>query len=280
MQNVRLDETQSGIKIAGGNNNFGYADDTTLMAESEEELKSLLNDGERGTGLKLSFQKTKIMASGPITSWQIDGEKVETVAEFIFLGSKITVNSDCNHKIKRHLLLGRKAMKNLDSLLKSRDITLPTKVRIVKAIFPVVRYKCESWTIKKAECWIDAFQLCWRTLWEFLGLWRRLESTLDGKEIQPVIPKGNQPWIFIVRTGAEADAPILWPPDVKRQLTGKDLDAGKDWGQEEKGASEDEMVGWHYWLNGHEFEQTQGDSEGQGSMLCCSSWGREELDWT
>ena len=145
---------QAGIKIAGRNiNNLRYADDTTLMAESEEELKSLLmkvkEESEKPV-LKLNIQKTKIMASGPITSWQIDGETVETVTDFIFLGSKITADGDCSHEIKRHLLLGRKLMINLDSILKNREITLPTKVHLVKAvIFPVVMYRCESWTIKK-----------------------------------------------------------------------------------------------------------------------------------
>ena len=151
-------------------NKLRYADDTTLMAESEEEQKSLLmkvKEESKKVGLKLNIQKTKIMACGPITSWQIDGETVETVAEFIFLGSKITVDGDCSHEIKRRLLLGRKAITNLDSIFKSRDITLPTKVRVVKAmVFPVVMYGCESWTVKKAECQrIDAFELwCWRRL--------------------------------------------------------------------------------------------------------------------
>ena len=156
MRNAELDEAQAGIKIAGRKiNNRRYADDTTLMAQSEEELKSLLmkvkEKGEE-VGLKLKIQKTKIMASGPITSWQIDGETVETVADFIFQGSKITADGDCSHEIKRHLLLGRKAVTNLDSILNSRDITLPTKVHLVKAMaFPVVMYGCESWTVKKAE---------------------------------------------------------------------------------------------------------------------------------
>ena len=156
MQSVGLDEAQAGIKIAGRNiNNLRYADDTTLMAETEEELQSLLmkvKEESEKAGLKLSIQKTKIMATGPITSWQIDDETMETVRDFIFLGSKITANGDCSQEIKRHLLLGRKAMTNLESILKSRDITLPTKVHIVKAmVFPVVMYGCESWTVKKAE---------------------------------------------------------------------------------------------------------------------------------
>ena len=157
MRNAGLEEAQAGIKIAGRNsNNLSYADDTTLMAESEEELKSLLRkvkEESEKVGLKLNIQKTKIIASGPITSWQIDGKTVETVADFIFLGSKITADSDCSHEFKRCLLLGRKVMTNLDSILKSTDITLPTKVRLVRAmVFPVVMYGCESWTIKKAEC--------------------------------------------------------------------------------------------------------------------------------
>ena len=170
MRNARLYETQAGIKIAGRNiNNLRYVDDTTLMAESEEELKSFLTkvkEKSEKVDLKLNIQKTKIMASSPITSWQIDGETKETVGDFIFLGSKITADGDCSHEIKRYLLLGRKAMTNLDSILKSRDIIWPTKVHLVKLVFPVVMYECESWTIKKAERQrIDAFELwCWRRL--------------------------------------------------------------------------------------------------------------------
>ena len=156
MGNARLDEAQVGIKIAGRNiNNLRYADDTTLMAESKEKLKSLLmkvKEESENVGLKLNIQKTKIMPSGPITSWEIDGETVETVSDYIFLGSKITADGDCSHEIKRHLFLRRKVMTNLDGMLKSRDITLPTKVHLVKAmVFPVVMYGCESWTVKKAE---------------------------------------------------------------------------------------------------------------------------------
>ena len=193
-------------------NNLRYAFDTTLMTESEEELKSLLmkvkEDNDK-IGLKLNIQKTKIMGSGPINSWQIDGETVEIVTDFILGGSKITADIDCSHKIKSHLLLRRKVMTNLDSILKSRDITLPTKVHLVKAVvFPVVMYGCESWTIKKAEQRrIDAFELwCWRRL---------LRGPLDCKEIQPVNPKEDQSRVFIQRTDAEAETPILWPPDAK-----------------------------------------------------------------
>ena len=156
MRNAGLEEAQAGIKIAWRNSNLRYADDTTLMAEGEEELKSLLmkvKEESEKIGFKLKIQKTKIMASGPITSWQIDGETMETVTDFNFGGSKITADGDCSHEIKRHLLLGRKSMTNLESILRSRDITLSTKVHLVKAmVFPVVMYGCESWTIKKAEC--------------------------------------------------------------------------------------------------------------------------------
>ena len=171
MRNAGLEEAQAGIKIAGRNiSNLRYADDTTLVAESEEELKSLLmkvKEESEKVGLKLNIQKTKIMASGPITSWEIDGETVETVSGFIFLDSKITAHGDCSHEIKRRLLLGRKVMTNLDRVLKSRDITLPTNVHLVKAmVFPVVMYGCECWSVKKAECQkIDAFELwCRRRL--------------------------------------------------------------------------------------------------------------------
>ena len=190
MRNAGLEKAQAGIKIARRNiNNLRYADDTTLMAEREEELKSLLmkvREESEKTGLKLNIQKTKIMASSPITSWEIDEGTVETVTDFIFGGSKITTDGDCSHEIKRCLLLGRKVITNLDSILKSRDITLPTKVHLVKAmVFPVVMYGCESRTVKKAECpRVDAFELgCWR---------RQDKSPLDSKGIQPVHPKGNQ----------------------------------------------------------------------------------------
>ena len=185
MRNAGLEEAQAGIKIAGRNiNNLRYADDTTLMAESKEELKSFLmkvKEESEKVGLKLNIQKTKIMASSPITSWHIDGETMETVTDIIFLDSKITADGDCSHEIKRRLLLGRKAMTNLDNILKSRDITLPTKVCLVKAmIFPVVMSGCESWTIKKAECRrTDAFELwCWRRLFRVPWAARRSNQSI------------------------------------------------------------------------------------------------------
>ena len=187
MQSAKLDKAQAGIKIAGRNiNNLRYADDTTLMAESEKELKSLKKESEKA-GLKLNIQNTKIMASGPITLRQIDGETMETVTDFIFGGSKITVDGDCSHEIKRFLLFGRKAVTNLDSILKSRDITVPTKVHIVKAmVFPGVMYGCESWTIKKAEHRrMDVLELgCWRRLLRVSWTARRSNQSIL-KEISP-----------------------------------------------------------------------------------------------
>ena len=191
IRNAGLEEAQAVIKIARRNlNNLRYADDTTLMAESEEELKSLLKkvkvESEK-VGLKLNIHKTKIMASDPITSWEIDGETVETVSDFVFWGSKITADGDCSHEIKRHLLLGRKVITNLDSIFKSRDITLPTKFRLVKAVvFPVVMYGCESWTVKKAERQrIDAFELWyWRRLLRVPWTVRRSNQSIL-KEVGP-----------------------------------------------------------------------------------------------
>ena len=220
------------------------------------------------------------MASGPITSWQIDGETMETVTYFILWGSKITENDDCSHEMKKSMLLGRKAMINLDSILKSRDITLPTKVHIAKAMaFPVVMYGSENWTIKK----VDHKQLMHSTCgagedsWEFS----------DSKEIKLVNLKGNQSWIFVGMNGAVgmnefagAEAPVLWPPDAKSWLIGKDPNVGKDLGQVEKGMTEDEMIGWYHQLNGHEFKQSPGDREGQGSLAWYSPWSHKELDMT
>ena len=208
------------------------------------------------------------MASGPITSWQIDGE---TVTDFIFLGSKITADGDCSHEIKRLLLLGRKVMTNLDSILKSRDITLPTKVRLVKAMdFPVVMYGCGC-----EESWAPKHWCFWTVVLE-----KTLESSLDSKENKPVNNKGNQIWIFTGRTEAEVEAPILWPPDMKSQLIGKDPNAGSDWRHEEKGMTEDEMVGWYHRHNGHEFGWALGVDDGQGGLAYCSSWSRKESDMT
>ena len=244
MRNTGLEETQAGIKIAGRNiNNLRYVDDTTLMAESKEELKSLsmkVKEESEKVGLKLNIQETKIMASGPITSWKIDGETVETVPDFIFLGSKITADGDCSHEIKRRLLLGRKVMTNLDSIFKSRDITLPTKIRPVKAmVFPAVMYGCESWTVKKAEHrTIDASELwCWRRLLRVPWTARRFNQSIL-KEISP---------------GCSLEGMML---KLKLQYFGhlmrrvdsleKTLMLGGIRGQEEKGTTEDEMAGWHH----------------------------------
>ena len=223
-------------------------------------------------GLKLNIKKAKIMAFSPITSWQINEEKMETVTDFIFLVSKITADSGWNHEIKRCLLLGRKAMTNLDSILKRRGITLPTKVHIVKAMVFSSSHVW-MWELDYKEGWVLNNWGFWTAVLE-----KTLESPLDSKEIKPVNLKGNQPWIFVGRIDAEA--PRLWSPDAKNWLIRKDPDVEEDWSQEEKGVTEDEMVGWHHRLKGHKFEQTPGDSEGQRSLACCSPWGNKELDTT
>ena len=275
MRNTGLEEAQAGIKIAGRNiYNLRYADATTLMAKSEEELKRLLmkvKEESEKVGLKLNIQKTNIMASSPITSWQIDGETGETVADFIFWGSKISADVDCSHEIKRLFLLGRKAMSNLDSVLKSRNITLSTKVHLVKAmVFPVVLYGCESWTVKKAECQrIDAFELwCWRGLLRVPWIARRSN----------LIPKGNQPWVFTGKTDAEAEAPVPQSPDVKSQVIGKDPDAGKIDGRR-RGRQR------MRWLDDITDSKDISLSKlweivGDWKPGCCGPWGHKESDKT
>ena len=196
-------------------------------------------------------------------------ETVETVADFIFLDSKITADGDFSYEIKRCLLFGRKVITNLDSILKSRDITLPTKFRLVKAmVFFFSSSHVWMWELDYKKSWVLKNWCFWTVVLE-----KTLESSLDCKEIQLVNPKRNQSWIFIGRTDAEAETPKLWPPDVKNGLIGKDPDAGKDWRQKEKGMTEDEMVGWHHRLNGHEFGQALG-------VGVCSPWGHKESDTT
>ena len=204
---------------------------------------------------------------------EIDRETVETVSDFIFLGSKITADGECSHEVKRRLLLGRKVMTNLDSIFKSRDITLPTKVHLVKTGFS--RSHVWMWELDCEEGWAPKNWCFWTVVLE-----NTLASPLDCKEIQPVLPKGDQSWMFIGRTDAEAEAPILWPPHAKSWLTGKDPDAGRDWGQEEKGTTEDEMAGWHHWLDAHEFGWTSGVGDGHGGLACCNLWGHKESDTT
>ena len=209
------------------------------MAESEEELKSLLmkvKEESDKVGLKLNIQKID-HGIWSLTSWQTDGETMETMTDFLFWGSKITANGDCSHEIKRLLLLGRKAMTNRDSILKNRDIILSTKVCLIKAIFFSSSHVC-IWELEYKESWVLKNWCFWTVVLE-----KTLESPLGCKEIKPVNPKRNQSWIFIGRTDAEAEAWILQPPDVKNWLIGKDPDTGKDWRQEEKGTTENEMVG-------------------------------------
>ena len=224
-------------------------------------------------GFKLNIQETKIMISGPITSWWTDGETMGTMREFIFLDSKITADGDFSHEIKRCLLLGRKVMTNPRQHVKKQRHSLPTKVCLVKAmVFPLVMCGCESWTIRKGEHWrIDGFELwCWKRLLRSLGLQGDPTSQSSRKWVLNIHRKD---WCW-------SWSSILWSPAAKSQLIGKDPDAWEGLGQKEKGATEDEMVGWHYWVNGHEFEQAQGVSDGQGSLACCSPWGRKELDLT
>ena len=215
-------------------------------------------------GWKLNIQKTKIMASGPITSWQIDGE---TVTDFMFWGSRITADGGFSHGIKKHLLLGRKAMTNLDSILKSRDFTLPTG--LFSQSYGFSNSPVWMWELDYKESWVPKNWYFWTVVLE-----KTLESLLDGAEIEPVHPKWDQSWIFIGKTDAGAETPILWPPDVKNWLLEKDRDAGKDWRQEEK----QQRIRW---LDGHQFEQTLGAGDRQESLECCSLCGCKEsrYDW-
>ena len=212
------------------------------------------------------------MASGPITLWQVDGETMETVTDFIFWGSKITADGDCSLEIKRRLLLGRKVMINLDSILKSRDIINKGPSSQSYGFSSSLVW---MWELNHKESWALKNWCFWT-----VELEKTLESPLDCKDIQPVHSKRNQSWIFFGRTDAEAETPILWPPDAKNWLIWKDPDPGKDWRQEEKGTTEDEMVWWHHQLDGHEFEHTPGVGEGQGSLECCNPWCCKESDMT
>ena len=240
MRNAGLDEVQAIIMIAGRNiNNLRYADDTTLMAESEEERKSLLmkvkQESEK-VGLKLNIQKTKIMASGPITLWQIDGETVETVSDFIFGGSKITADGDCSHEIKTLAPWKKSYDKHRQHVKKQRHYFANKGLSSQSYSFPSSHVG--MWELDYKESWGPKNWCFWTVVLE-----KTLESSLDCKEIQPVHPKGDQSWIFIGRTDAEAETPILWPPNVKNWLIWKDPDAGKNWRQEEKGMTVDEMIG-------------------------------------
>ena len=252
MWNARLDESQAGIKITRRNiNNLRYADDSTLMAESEEELKSLLmkvKEEIEKAGLKLSIQKMKMVASSPITSWQINGESMETMTDFILGGSKITADGDCSHEIKKIYIFApwkksydqpRKHIKNQRHYLANKCLSSQSYGFSSSHVW--------MWELDYQESWAPKNWCFWTVVLE-----KTLENPLDCKEIKPGNPKGNQSWIFIGRT--DAKAPILWLPDVKSQLIRKDPDAGKDWGQDKKGITEDEMVGWHHRLNGHKFE--------------------------
>ena len=252
MWNVGLDEAQAGIKISGRDiNNLRYVDDTTLMPESKEELKSLLmkvQEESEKVNLKFNIQKTKIVTSCPIISWQIDGETMETERHFIFLGSKITADGDCSHEVKRCLLLGRKVIDQPRQHIEKQRHYFVSKGPSSQG-YGLSSSHVRMWDLDHKESWAVKNWCLWTVVLE-----QTLESFLDCKEIQPVHPKGEQSWIFIGRIDAEAETLILWPPDGKNWLIGKDPDAGKDWRQEEKGATEDVVVGWHHRLNGREFE--------------------------
>ena len=270
MRNTGLDKAQSGIKIARRNiNNLRYADDTTLMVK-REELKSLLmkvKEESEKVGLKLNIQKTKIMASSPITSWQIDGGTVETVAEFIFLGSKITADGDCSHEIKKRLLLGRKVMTNLDSILKSRDITLPTKVCLVKAlVFPVVMHGCDSWTVKKTEH-------------RRIDTWRLLRVPWTARRSNQSILKEISPRYSLEGLMLKLKLQYFGHLMQRADSLEKTLMLGKTEGRRRRGQQR------MRWLDGitnsmDMFGWTPGVGDGQGSLACCSSWGRKESDTT
>ena len=257
MWNAKLDDSQAGIKTARRNsNNLRYADDITLLAESEEELKSLLirvkEESERA-GLKLNIKKNNWGHDTHSHHFMaIKREKVEAVTDFIFLVSKITADSYWSHAIKKCLLLGKKAMTNLDSLIKSRDITLPQ--RSIESKLWSSSSHVWMWELNHKEDWAMK-----NRCFQIVVLEKTLKSPLDCKEIKPVNLKENQPWITHWKNWCWSCVPILWPLDAKSWHIGRDPDAGKDWGQEEKGAT----VGWYHWLNGREFEQTLGDSEGQ-----------------
>ena len=202
------------------------------------------------------------MASGPITLWQADREKMKTVTEFIFLGSKITEDSDHYHEIKRHLPPWKKSYDQPRQHIKKQSHHFANKCPYSQS-YGFSSSHVWMWELDHKEGWVPKNQCFW-----ICGAEKTPESPLDNKEIKPLNPKGNQSWVFTGRTDAEAEAPTLWPLDEKSQFTGKDIDTGKDWGQEEKGVTEDETVGWHHWLKGHESEQTPGDSEGQGTLVC------------
>ena len=218
--------------------------------------------------------RPKIMAFCPITSWQIDGETVETLSDFLFLGSKITADGDCSHEIKRRLLLGRKVMTNLDSILQKQRHYFANKgpsgrgYGFSSGHVWMWELDCEESRVQKNWCF-------WTVV-----LQKTLESSLDCKEIQPIHSGGDQPWDFFGRNHAKVETPVLWPPHAKSWLIGKDSDTGRDWGQEEKGTTEDEMAWWHHWLDGRESEWTLGVGDGQGGLACCNSWGCKESDTT
>ena len=275
--NAGLDEAQSGIKTARKNiNHLRYADDTTLMAETEEELKSLLmevKEESKKVGLKLKIQKTKIMATGCITSWQIDGETMKTVRDFIFLGSKITADGDSSHEIKRRLLLGRKAVTNLDNILKSRHYLADKSLSSQSYDFSSSHVWMQKLDHKESSALKNwCFELwCWRRLLRIPWTARRSKQSIL-KEINPEYSSEG----LMLKLKLQYSGHLMW----RTNSLEKDPDDRKDWRQEDNGMSEDEMVGWHYQLNGYEFEQALRVVDGQGRLACYRPWGLKESDMT
>ena len=274
MQNSGLDEVQAGIKIAGRNINTSDMLMTPPLWQKERGTKEPLDEGERGElAWNSTFKKTKILASSPIISWQINGETMETLETLFSLSPKLLWKVTAAMKSK-DTATWKKSYDKHRQYIKRQKHYCSDKGSYSQS-YGFSSSHVWMWELDHKESWTSK-NWCFLTV----VLEKTLGNPLDCKEIQPVNPQKNQSWIFIGRTDVEAETPKLWPPNVKSLLVGKELDAGKDWRQEEKGMTEDEMVGWHHWLNGHEFEHVLGDGEGKRSLACCSPWGHKEWDMT
>ena len=285
MWNARVDESQLESRFLGEISITSNMQMTPRYGKKRRRTKEPFDDSERAewkAGLKLNIQKTKIMASSPISSWQIDGETMEIVGDFIFLGPKITAMMTAAMKLWNEKTFDplRKAMTNPDSIIKKQSHYFANKSPSSQS-YGFSSSRVWMWELDHKESWALKNWCFWTVVLE-----KALESPLDYKEIKPVHPKRNQSWILIGRTDAKDETPILWPPNVRNWLIREDLDAGKDWRQEEKGMTKVEIIRWHHRLDGHEFEQALGVGDGQGILLCCSSWSFKEsgrnvwLNWT
>ena len=278
MWNAGLDEAQAGINIAGRNiNKLRYADDTTFIAGSGEDLKSLLMKMKRRVKKLASsstFRKLRSWHLVPSLHGKQVGKQRKQWETFFYWGSKITADGDCSHEIKRHFLLGREGIASLDSLDIKKQRHYFTDKGPSSQSYGFSSSCVRMWELDYKESWVPKNGCFWTVVLE-----KTLQSPMDCTE-KGINPKGNQSWIFIGRTGIEAETPILWLPDAKNQLIGKDPDAGKDWRQKEKGTTEDEIVEWHHRLDGPQFEQSSGVGDGQVSLACCSPWGHRESDMT